>query len=197
MARFKTALVAGASGSGKTLIAKMFQDAYVHSMDDYFRPPFPENEHGVPKWDEPESVGFNEWITDYHRIKEAIDLKQKIMLRKYRFGLQDVVETEFDGAEHQNVFWLVLEGIFALDQRLHHLADIKVFVEAPFHVRVGRRLGRDTQERGHDLMFVLMHSYYTEVSYRKYIKPQKQYADLVVPTYDVDSVDIEASELTI
>lgn len=197
MAQFKTALVAGASGSGKTLIARMFQRAYVHSMDDYFRPPFPENEHGIPQWDEPEAIGFDEWIADYHRIKQAIDLNEKIRLRKYRFGVQDVVETEFDGSKHTDVQWLVLEGIFALDKRLHHLADIKVFVEAPFHTRVGRRLGRDTAERGHDLMFVLMHSYYTEESYRKHIKPQKQYADLVIPTYDVDSVDIDASELTL
>lgn len=186
MSRFKTALVAGASGSGKTFIAKMFQQAYIHSMDDYFRPPFEKNEHGIPEWDKPSAVNFSEWITDYHRIKEAIDLGDTITMQKYHFGSQKVVERKIDGKKWKNIRWIVLEGIFALDQRLHHLADIKVFVEAPFSIRLGRRLQRDMEERSGDLMFVLMHSYYTEESYKQYILPQKQLADLVIPTYEVD-----------
>lgn len=190
MAEYKTALVAGASGSGKTFIARMFQNAYIHSMDDYFRPPFEENEHGIPEWDQPSAVDFDEWIIDYHRIKEAIHLDKKIVRNKYNFGSQDVEEEVVDGSQWSDIRWIVLEGIFALDNRLHHLADIKVFVEAPFPLRIGRRLGRDMAERGGDLMFVLMHSYYTEQSYRKYILPQKQFADLVIPTYEVDSSEL-------
>ena len=190
MARFKTALVAGASGSGKTLIAKMFQHAFVHSMDDYFSPPFEINQDGIPKWDQPKAVNFDRWIKDYHRIKEAIDLKKQIFLSKYDFVKSELSERPFDGNDWQNVHWVVLEGIFALDKRLHHLADIKVFVEAPFGVRVGRKLSRDISERAFDLKMVLLHSYHAEESYKKYILPQKDSADLVIPNYSLSSQEL-------
>lgn len=185
MANFKTAIVAGASGSGKTLIAKMFQRAYVHSMDNYFRPPFDKYDDGVPKWDEPNAVDMKQWIKDYHRVKEAIALKKKIKLSTYDFKTHEIGEYEFDGGECEDIEWLVLEGLFALAEPLLHLADIRVFVEAPFTVRVSRRLNRDMGERHNDLKLILSHSYYTELSYQKYILPQKEHADLVIPNYEV------------
>lgn len=198
MARFKTALVAGASGSGKTLIARMFQKAFVHSMDDYFNPPFDVNDDGIPKWDEPKAVNFDRWIKDYHKVKEAIDLRKTISLPRYDFVNGTPSEKQFDGKQWQSIHWIVLEGIFALDQRLHHLADIKVFVEAPFAVRVARKLGRDVAERAFDLKAerafdlkkVLLHSYHAEQSYCKYILPQKEYADLVIPNYSLSSEEL-------
>lgn len=187
MSHFKTALVAGPSGSGKTLIAKQFQKAYVHSMDDYFRGPFPVNEHNIPEWDSPNAVDFDHWIKDYHRVKEAIALRKEIELPKYQFKTHKVLthKVDFSNPEWQTIRWIVLEGIFALDQRLHHLADLKVFVDAPFQTRVSRRLNRDLGVRSDDLLFILMHSYYTEQSYQTYILPQKEYADMVIPNYDI------------
>lgn len=183
----KTALVAGPSGSGKTLIAKQFQNAYILSMDDYFRGPFPLNKHNIPEWDKPSAIDFNALISDYHRVKDAIILKQVIDLPRYQFKTGEILEERIDFSLPQwtNLKWIVLEGLFALDQRLFSLSDLKVFVDAPFQVRVSRRLGRDISERSGDLMFILLHSFYTEESYRTYILPQKQHADIVILNYDL------------
>lgn len=190
MFKIKTALVAGASGSGKTLIASMFQKAYVHTMDYYFRPPFPVNVHGIPEWDRPEAIDFDEWLEDYIRIKQAISESSTLVLNRYRFEDQKVHQENFDGSDHENIKWIIIEGLFALDPRLHKFADLKIFVEAPFQLRVSRRLIRDLHEREQDLMFVLMHSYYTELSYQQYIEPQKEFADLVIPNYEVSSEEM-------
>lgn len=182
--RKKIALVAGASGSGKTLIAKMFQDAYVHSMDNYFRGPFLENGEGIPDWDRIESVDMDGWIEDLHRINEAIGLQTEITLPEYQFKTYEVKHKPFKGKDFVHIKWIVLEGLFALEPRLHHLADIKVFVDAPFHTRVTRRLKRDLGARSDDLLFILKHSYFTEVSFKKYIEPLKKAADLIIPNYE-------------
>lgn len=184
MAKIKIALVAGASGSGKTLIAKMFRSAYVHTMDNYFRGPFAINKQGVPEWDKKEAVDLSQWALDLHRILEAVSLKKRISLPVYEFKTHEVSTCEFNGAEWAHIEWIVLEGIFALEPRFHHLADLKIFVDAPFEKRVARRLKRDLGSRSDDLLFILTHSYFTEVSYQKDIEPMKQYADLIIPNYE-------------
>jgi uridine kinase len=181
--RLKTALIAGGSGSGKTLIAQMFRDAYVHSMDNYFRGPFKILSGGIPDWDNPKSVDFNEWIEDYHKISYAIIHKTNTIIAKYDFKTQKLKKAKFTGSD-QTWNWIIFEGLFALDKRLHQFADLKIFVDAPLDVRVSRRLKRDTKERIPNLKFILNHSYYTEDSYRKYIEPTKIYADMVIPNYD-------------
>jgi len=183
--RLKVALIAGGSGSGKTLIAAMFRGAYVLSMDNYFRGPFKILEGGIPDWDNPKSVDFDEWINDYHKICYAILHGTNTTIAKYDFKTQKVKKFKFIGKSH-SWRWIIFEGLFALDKRLHQFADLKIFVEAPFDVRISRRLKRDTKERTPDLKFILNHSYYTEVSYKKYIEPTKWFADIVIPNYDSD-----------
>jgi uridine kinase len=179
--RLKTALVGGGSGSGKTLISKMFKNAYVLSMDNYFRGPFKMLDGGVPDWDNPKSINFNEWIDDYHKISYSILHNTNTTIAQYNFITHKVKKSKFIGSNYK---WIIFEGLFALDKRLHQFADIKIFVEAPFSVRISRRLKRDTKERNSDIKFILNHSYYTEISYKKYIEPTKEYADIIIPNFE-------------
>jgi uridine kinase len=181
--RLKTALIGGGSGSGKTLISNMFRSSYVHSMDNYFRGPFKILEGGVPDWDNPKSVDFDEWIKDYHKISYAMLHSENTIISKYNFKTQKIKQVTFYGERFKKQ-WIIFEGLFALDKRLHQFADLKIFVDAPFHLRVTRRLKRDLKERTPDLKFILDHSYYTEISYKKYIEPMKSYADLIIPNYE-------------
>lgn len=179
----KTALIGGGSGSGKTLIANLFRSSYVLSMDNYYKGPFKTLKGGIPDWDNPESVDFDTWISDYHHIWHAISTGSDVTINKYNFKTRKHSKAIFRGKEHQ-CKWIVLEGLFALDKRMIDLADIRIFVEAPFNIRVSRRLKRDVVERRSDLMFILNHSYYTEMCYRKHIEPSKKYADMVVPNFE-------------
>lgn len=182
--KIKTALVAGASGSGKTHIATMFQNSYRHTMDNYFKPPFAMLPHGIPDWDNPGSVDFDGWIEDYIKIKDAVETGKDVMLRKYEFKTQTITKFKFRGSEYKDLHWIVLEGLFALDKRMHQYADFKVFVEVPLAKRIARRIDRDLIQRSDDLLFTLIHSHYTEESYQKDILPTKEYADLVIPNYE-------------
>lgn len=181
--RLKTALIGGGSGGGKSLISRMFRSAYIHSMDNYFRGPFKILDGGIPDWDNPKSVNFDEWIEDYDKICYAITHKTVCKIANYNFKTQNINKIGFNGLKHQ-VEWIIFEGLFALDKRLHQYSDLKIFVDAPFSLRVSRRLKRDIKERTSDLKFILMHSYHTEVSYNKFIEPTKKYADLVIPNYE-------------
>lgn len=181
--KIKTALVGGGSGSGKTLIATMFRSSYTHSMDNYFRGPFKILDGGIPDWDNPDSVDFESWVRDYHNITYAIMNGTTCEIANYKFKTQKVNKIKFDGQKHK-AEWIVFEGLFALDKRLHQFSDLKIFVDAPFSIRVSRRLKRDIKDRTPDLKFILSHSYYTEMSYQKYIEPTKLYADLIIPNYE-------------
>ena len=182
--RRRTALVGGASGSGKTFIAKMFAAAYVHTMDNYFRGPFEPLADGIPNWDVPTAVDFIGWVSDYYKICQAIDLGQTCRIITYDFKTHKRGTRVFDGKKYRHVKWVVFEGLFALDKRLHHLADLKVFVDAPLTLRVARRITRDLEQRDADLRFVLLHSYYTQKSYETYIEPMKAHADLIIPNFE-------------
>ncbi len=78
---------------------------------------------------------------------------------------------------------IILEGILVLDEKkIRDLADIKIFVESDDDLRFIRRLKRDMVERGRSLDSII-NQYLSTVKpmYHKYIKPQKKYADIIIP----------------
>lgn len=51
---------------------------------------------------------------------------------------------------------IILEGILVLhDERVRDLMNIKIFVDLDSDVRLGRRIKRDTVERGRNIQYVL------------------------------------------
>ena len=78
---------------------------------------------------------------------------------------------------------LVVEGLFV--QYFAEIAkelDLKIFIEAKDHVKLGRRIKRDQVERGYDIDDVLYrYQYHVMPIYESLIEPLKHYADLVVP----------------
>ena len=60
--------------------------------------------------------------------------------------------------------------------------DLKIFVEAKDHVKLGRRIRRDQVERGYDLDDVLYrYQYHVMPVYEAMIEPLKYQADLIIP----------------
>ena len=60
--------------------------------------------------------------------------------------------------------------------------DLKVFIEAKDHVKLGRRIRRDQVERGYDLDDVLYrYLYHVMPVYESLIEPIRHKADIVIP----------------
>ena len=76
-----------------------------------------------------------------------------------------------------------MEGLFV--QYFEEIAgelDLRVFVEAKDHIKLGRRIRRDQVERGYDLDDVLYrYQYHVMPVYDTLIEPLKHQADLVIP----------------
>ncbi|KAK4365760.1 hypothetical protein RND71_013640 [Anisodus tanguticus] len=91
---------------------------------------------------------------------------------------------------------IILEGILVFhDARVRNLMSMKIFVDTDADVRLARRIGRDTVERGRDINSVLEQAsvpflkYVILPSYAKFVKPafddfvlpSKKYADVIIP----------------
>ena len=67
-------------------------------------------------------------------------------------------------------------------EEIAKLLDLKIFIEAKDHVKLGRRIKRDQIERGYDLDDVLYrYQYHVMPVYESLIEPLKHYADIVIP----------------
>jgi uridine kinase len=77
---------------------------------------------------------------------------------------------------------LIVEGLHALYlESVRSVYDLAVFVEAPDEIRLGRRLERDSRERGRTADEIRRR--YAEAvtpMYERYVAPMREFADLVL-----------------
>ncbi|KAJ0667798.1 putative transferase [Helianthus annuus] len=81
---------------------------------------------------------------------------------------------------------IILEGILVLhDERVRDLMNIKIFVDLDSDVRLGRRIKRDTVERGRNIQYVLdqvsRYDKHVKPSFEEFILPSKKHADIIIP----------------
>ena len=78
---------------------------------------------------------------------------------------------------------IILEGIFALyDPRVLELLDLKIFAEADADVCLSRRIVRDVRDRGRDIEGVIKQWLkFVKPNFQKYVEPQRENADIIVP----------------
>ncbi|GJX45519.1 uridine kinase-like protein 5 [Tanacetum coccineum] len=78
---------------------------------------------------------------------------------------------------------IILEGILVLhEERVRDLMNIKIFVDSDSDVRLGRRIKRDTVERGRNIQYVLdQYDKHVKPSFEEFILPSKKHADIIIP----------------
>ena len=176
--------ITGGSGSGKTFflqgLSAYFQSSQICliSQDNYYKPrdQQPVDENGVKNFDLPGAIDRRAFLNDVLMLKAG----QDVIKREYTFNnpSAEAKHLEFKAAP-----LLVVEGLFV--QYFEEIArelDLKVFIEAKDHVKLGRRIKRDQVERGYDVDDVLYrYQYHVMPIYESLIEPLKHYADLVVP----------------
>ncbi len=176
--------ITGGSGSGKTFFLQGLSSRFradqicLISQDHYYKPrdQQPIDENGVKNFDLPQSIDREAFLHDLLLLKAGQDVHKK----EYVFNNPDV---EPQMLTFKSAPIIVVEGLFVqYFPEIEKELDLRLFIEAKDHVKLGRRIKRDQIERGYDLDDVLYrYQYHVMPVFEALIEPLKHKADLVVP----------------
>ena len=190
-----TVAIMGGSASGKTTFAKalaeelqafspvtLHQDFYFRDWSEYP----PEERERVVTANHPDAV---QWESLIRHIEQLV-ARQPIEIppagtRAAARGDETVIVQSSD--------LVIVEGHLILwNKELRDLMDVKLFIDVDAHERVLRRLLRDVAQRGGDLERAVAW-YRKDVlpNFPVYTEPCKQYADLVIPFLNENSVALQ------
>ncbi len=187
--------ITGGSGSGKTTfindIRKQFSDAElcIISQDDYYfsRELQDKDENGVHNFDLPKSIDKKAFHADVEKLLRGEDVERA----EYVFNNKDAepVIKVFKSAPI-----IIVEGLFVFHyKKIYRLLDMKVFFYAADHLKIIRRILRDQVERGYPIDDVLYrYERHVMPSYKKYIEPYMQDADLIINNNQNFNLGLEA-----
>ena len=176
--------ITGGSGSGKTYFLQGLSAAFgpeeicLISQDNYYKPrdQQPVDENGVKNFDLPVSIDRNSFHTDLLKLKAGQDVTKK----EYTFNNPNA---EPKMLVFRSAPIIIAEGLFVqYFEEIEKELDLKLFIEAKDHVKLGRRIRRDQMERGYDIDDVLYrYQHHVMPVYESLIEPLKHNSDLVVP----------------
>ena len=187
--------IAGGSGSGKTRLVKNIllelSDTKTTSIevDSYYKDlshlSFKEREKN--NFDHPDSIDFK---LLYKHLKEIIN-NNKIETPVYNY--KEHIRDKNNTKTIENVQIILLEGIFALyHEEIRDLIEIKIFVDTPSDIRILRRIKRDVNKRKRTIDSVIeQYNQTVRPMFIKYVKPTKEYADLIVPYGGNNKISID------
>jgi uridine kinase len=177
--------IAGASGSGKSLLAKTIVDelgsdrVVVISEDSYYKDlsSLTLEERAKVNFDHPDA--FDHHLLSKHL--QALKDHQSIDIPVYDFVTHSRTAKITHVDSHKTI--VVLEGILLfVDPTVRKMMDIRMYVDTPLDVAFIRRLRRDVVDRGRSMESVI-EQYQSTVRpmFVKYVDPSKRHADLIIP----------------
>lgn len=176
--------ITGGSGSGKTRFITELAGKFpggelcVISQDHYYKPIESQeaDPKGIENFDLPSAIDHEQFIQDIRQLKKGITLTRK----EYVFNNPAAVPKEII-VKPAPV--LIVEGLFIqyfreIDREL----DLTIFIDAKDHLKLARRILRDSAERGYGLDDVLYrYQHHVMPVYETAIEPLRDSADLVIP----------------
>jgi uridine kinase len=176
--------IAGASASGKTLLANTIVDELgsehvaVIPEDSYYKDlsHLPKSERAKVNFDHPDALDHDLLLQQL----EALQAGKAIEVPIYDHS-EHVREKESRHIEGYTI--IVLEGILLFaDLELRDKFDIRIFMDTALDICLMRRLRRDILERDRSIECVIeQYEKTVRPMYMQFIEPSKRYADLIVP----------------
>ncbi|AMG31450.1 uridine kinase [Grimontia hollisae] len=180
--------IAGASASGKSLIASTIYQELKEKVGD----------HQIGVITEDRYYRDQSHLSMEERVKTNYDHPQALdhdLLCQHLKELMDghaVEVPQYSYSEHTRMAEtttmtpkkvIILEGILLLtDPRLRELMHASIFMDTPLDICLLRRVKRDVAERGRTMESVLEQYQKTvRPMFMQFIEPSKQYADIIVP----------------
>jgi phosphoribulokinase len=179
--------IAGDSAAGKTTLTRGLVDALggratAICVDDYHR----------YDREERKDVPFTPLHPDCNYVEimeqhlQLLATGQPVLKPVYDHGTGQLIRPEL--VEPQE--FLIVEGLLPLHSKLSRACfDIKVFLDPPEQVRRGWKVRRDTTQRGYTEEQVLADLDRREPDAAAFIRPQREYADIVVRFAPVEGRD--------
>ena len=188
--------VAGGSGSGKTRLSKNIlkeidnEQVQSISVDSYYKDllHLTFKERSKNNFDHPNAIDFD---LLYNDLKGIINNKTMyIPLYDYKSHTREKNKSK----KIKNVKVIILEGILALyDPNIRKLMSMKIFVDTPNDIRLLRRIKRDVNKRARTIESVTeQYNNTVKPMFLKFVKPTKDYADLIVPLGGKHKISIDA-----
>ncbi|WED22654.1 uridine kinase [Vibrio sp. JC009] len=180
--------IAGASASGKSLIARTIYNELLEKVGDH--------EIGVITEDcyyaDQSHLSMEERVKTNYDHPNALDHDLlcehlEALLKGEAVEIPEYSYTEHTRTEDTTTFTpkkvIILEGILLLtDPRLRDLMHASIFMDTPLDICLLRRVKRDVEERGRTMESVLKQYQKTvRPMFMQFIEPSKQYADIIVP----------------
>ncbi|KAK4108441.1 uridine kinase [Canariomyces notabilis] len=178
--------IAGSSGSGKSTLSQAIVnklnlpwvvilsiDSFYKSLDEESSKKAFRNEYD---FDSPDALDFDVLVDRLRDLKAG----KRAEIPVYSFEKHARLDrTTSIYSPHV----LILEGIFALyDPRILELMDMKIFCEADADTCLSRRILRDQRDRGRDIEGIIKQWFtFVKPNFEKYVNPQKNVADIIVP----------------
>ena len=186
--------ITGASGSGKTTIARALLEelgadkATLLSLDEYYKDlsHLDADARNQTNFDEPAAIEHVLLCKNLYHLKQG----ETVPIPQYDFSTHTRKATPYALTLSR---YLILEGIFTLTYpTVRDQLDLKVYVKCPEVICLNRRLKRDICERGRSEASVLQ-QYQTTVlpAFKTHIEPQKDFADLCLDGTDRPERGIE------
>lgn len=186
--------IAGASGSGKTLVANnviqnLFSERVVMIQEDsYYKDlsDIPFDERTGKNFDHPDAFDHNLLAEHLAALVDGKSISHPI----YDYKTHSRKEETQTVGPHSVI---ILEGILILTEpRLRNLMDIQVFIDTAPDICFIRRLNRDIKERARSVDSIIKQ--YEETvrpMYFQFIEPSKRYADIIIPRGGKNKVAID------
>ena len=171
--------IVGASGSGKTTVARELAElagnVSLMSQDNYYI--------GLPDGVDSKNWNFDDpAVIDLERLARdlaALKRGETVEGPRYIFSTHKRAP---DTVTLKPAPLIIVEGLFLfLPQHLRDVFDLKIFIEVPMEVCLERRVARDVVERGRTAE-IIRHRWAEQVEpmYIKHVEPTRAFADLLL-----------------
>lgn len=175
--------IAGGSGSGKTSFIKALYGGLPEgslalvSQDNYYHPREKQEKdrNGRENFDLPTSIDQSHFESDI----QALVAGNPITKLEYTFN-NDAREPESIVVNPAPI--IVTEGLFIFHyEKIRSMIDLAIFIDAPNHIRLQRRIHRDLEERGYPEE-VVKYQWENHVvpAEEQYLYPYKDTVDLII-----------------
>ena len=181
--------IAGDSGSGKTMFTNQLNNIFLTTLLHLEGDGEHKWERGNKKWDS--LTHLDPKANNIHsQAKHIIDLKNNKSIQRSSYKHDTGTFTDLIKIKPKE--YIALSGLhpFYLP-KMRKTIDLKIFLDTEETLRNFWKIKRDTEKRGYTIDKIIEQIEFRKEDAHKYIKPQKNYSDLIFNYYPLEDINLD------